>query len=95
MTNLTVYQFDESGAYAGPTEADESPREPGVFLMPARCTEVPPPDEFPEGMWPRWNGQQWLLTRKPSQVDRQDPVNKLKEFLANNPDVEALLTDGN
>jgi len=91
MSTKTVYQFDQSGAYQGPTEADESPREPGVYMIPARCTEIPPPGEIPEGKWPRWNGNSWVIANKPAQVDRADPVNKLKDFLANNPDVEALL----
>lgn len=54
----TVYQLDPSGYYVGPTEADESPLEPGVWLIPAGCIEIPPPvvagDEaalFHNGAW--------------------------------------------
>ena len=95
MNSKTVYQYDETGAYAGPTQADESPREPGVYLLPARCTEVAPPEEIPADKWPRWNGKEWQIANKPAQANRDDPVNKLKEFLANNPDVEELLKAGN
>ena len=43
MTTKIVYQLDENGVFTGTTEADESPREPGVYLIPAGCIEVEPP----------------------------------------------------
>ena len=61
----TVYQHDVAGLYIGPTAADESPLEPGVYLIPARCTTAPPPAELPEGRWPRWNGSTWDLVTLP------------------------------
>ena len=44
MNTKTVYQYDLAGMYVGQTDADESPLEPGVFLIPARCAEVSPPE---------------------------------------------------
>lgn len=97
MSTKTVYQYDLAGVYIGPTEADESPLEPGIWLIPARCTEVKPP-EPPENQWPRWNGVSWhLVTRRNQTVTEvADPVAKLRDFLGANPDVAALLqsTDG-
>lgn len=87
---MIAYQFNTAGFYEGPTEADESPLEPGVFLMPARTTLAAPPAEVPDGQWPRWNGSTWALVNKPQPL-RVDPVAKLQAFLVANPDVASLL----
>lgn len=99
MEAKVAYQYDVAGLYQGETEADESPLEPGVFLLPARCTFTPPPEQVPDDRWPRWNGVAWELARRRKVPDAQaadvDPVEKLRAFLAGNPDVAALLsTDG-
>ena len=44
MTTKTVFQTDAGGVYLGETVADESPLEPGVWLLPAGCVEVAPPE---------------------------------------------------
>lgn len=89
---MIVYQYDRAGLYQGETEADESPLEPGVWLMPARTTPVPPPTDVPEGRWPRWNGVAWELATQPTPAPAPDPVAKLQAFLNENPDVAALLS---
>lgn len=88
---MIVYQYSPAGLYQGETEADDSPLEPGVWLMPARTTPVAPPTEIPEGRWPRWNGVAWELVNKPQAPAAPDPVAKLQAFLNENPDVAALL----
>ncbi|MGG4643547.1 hypothetical protein ACLPHN_28230, partial [Pseudomonas aeruginosa] len=60
MTTLTVYQTNALGLYVGPTDADESPLEPGVFLIPAGCVQLAPPKE-PKGKRARWTGSDWEL----------------------------------
>jgi hypothetical protein len=91
----TVFQIDRAGMLVGPTEADESPLEPGVYLIPAGCVEAPPPAQWPEDKWPRWNGAKWRLVNRPQPVAEQaDPVAKLRDFLAANPDVAAILEQG-
>lgn len=90
-----AYQYDFSGMFTGITEADASPLEPGVFLVPGRSTLVRPPDDLPADKWPRWNGSAWeLITRPLPANDDNDPVAKLRDFLAANPDVAALLNQG-
>lgn len=88
-----AYQFNTAGLFVGQTEADESPLEPGVFLLPARSTLTPPP-AIPEGQAARWNGQDWSLINMPT-PDAVDPVAKLQAFLSDNPDVAALLSSNN
>lgn len=86
----TVYQTDRAGFYCGSAEADESPLEPGVYLLPARSTLTAPPQEIPAGKWPRWNGAAWDLVTRPA-VAELSATDKLKEFLEQNPDVAALI----
>jgi len=88
---MRVYQYNTAGLYQSETEADESPLEPGVYLLPARTTLVAPPAEVPEGRWPRWNGVAWELVNKPQAPAAPDPLAKLKAFLNENPDVAALI----
>jgi hypothetical protein len=90
----TVYQYDRSGLYVGETVADESPLEPGVWLMPALTVDVPPPTGFQEGQWPRWNGTAWALANNIKAANDDDPLLKLKAFLAANPDVAAIINQG-
>lgn len=92
MKTKPVYQYDVAGLFVGQTDADESPLEPGVFLIPARCVEVAPP-EFSGDQCPRWNGAKWELISVSPTNDNQpaSPVDKLREFLNANPDVAALI----
>jgi hypothetical protein len=56
----TVYQTSHLGVFTGISDADESPLEPGVFLIPAGCVEVPPP-LIPENKAAHWDGKDWQL----------------------------------
>lgn len=87
----TVYQTDNAGLYTGPTQADESPLEPGVYLLPAGAVDQPPPNEWSEDRWPRWNGVAWELVNKPTARTEPTPIEKLQAFLQANPDVAALV----
>lgn len=88
---MLAYQYDAAGLYQGETEADESPLEPGVYHLPARSTAVAPPQDVPADRWPRWNGAAWELVNRPAAASAADPLTKLQQFLAANPDVAALL----
>lgn len=62
----TVYNFDAlTKAYSFKNEARESPREPGVFLLPANATweEVP---EYREGQVALWRDKAWEVVDLPS-----------------------------
>lgn len=66
MTKIIYRYHPLSGLFIGAEEADESPLEPGVFLIPAHATEAPPPVTgdreaavFGEDGWtlqPDWRG---------------------------------------
>lgn len=99
MLTKPVYQMDHAGFFLGVTVADESPLEPGVFLIPARCVEIAPPAEWPDNKWPRFNGSVWVLVNKPQppapEPVVEDPLEKLRAFLNSNPDVASLLSSNN
>lgn len=95
MKTKPAYQTDRAGLYQGETVADESPREPGVYLVPAGATLTPPPAEWPDDKWPRFNGRAWDFVTKPKPAaNDNDPVAKLRAFLVANPDVAAVLEQG-
>ena len=60
MDTKVVYQTDHQGIYIGTTVADQSPLEPGVWLIPGGCVEVAPP-LVPEKKAALWNGRKWVL----------------------------------
>jgi hypothetical protein len=56
---LRVYSYNPAtGEYAGEDEAQPSPLQPGVFLIPAHATEATPP-ERKEGHFRKFNGKEW------------------------------------
>lgn len=60
MPSKTVYQTNSLGLYIGTATAEESPLEPGVFLIPGGCVDVAPP-EAPDGKIQQWDGKRWHL----------------------------------
>lgn len=64
MEQKQVYSFAADGRFCGVTVADESPLEPGVFLLPANTTELPPNEEK-EGFYQVFNGQEWAFCPNP------------------------------
>lgn len=57
---VLAHNYSEAtGAYTGSDEADESPLEPGVFLLPAYSTAIAPPAQQ-EGYYRTWNGSEWV-----------------------------------
>lgn len=70
-----VYQTDADGIFIGTTLADESPLEPGTYLIPFRAYEVEPP-ALNENQVARWYVNKWIVEPKPgSNVDSNgDPL---------------------
>jgi hypothetical protein len=61
-----VMQLDAGGYFIGITDADESPLEAGVYLIPAGAVEADLPD-VPEGHLAKWDGA-WLFEAIPEPV---------------------------
>lgn len=54
-----------TGVLIGASEADESPLEPGVYMVPAYATEISPPPLTPEGEETYWAGDAWATRALP------------------------------
>jgi hypothetical protein len=67
----TVYQLDRDGVYLGETIAQESPLEPGVYLMPAGCIEHAPPP-VKAGKFARWD-EGWIVEDIPEPPKPEEP----------------------
>jgi hypothetical protein len=68
-----VSQLDSEGYFIGPAEADYSPLETDVLLMPAGCVDVGP-FEVPEGHRAKWDGKEFFLEAIPEPIPEPEPV---------------------
>ncbi len=59
-----VSQLDDSGIFIGATVADESPLDPGVFLIPAGAVDYPPPP-IQDGHYAQWTGANFEILPVP------------------------------
>lgn len=62
----TVVQLDSDGYFVGTTTADESPKEPGVYLMPAGTVDTEAP-AVPDGQRAKWDNG-WVFEDIPAPV---------------------------
>ena len=69
---MKIYNFDaESRAFISEGRADESPLEPGVYLLPANATfEEPPKTQTGQGAF--WDGVKWVVMEVPPIVELED-----------------------
>jgi hypothetical protein len=86
---MIVYQAHPvSGDYIGEVVCDESPLEPGVYLVPAHCTEIKPPEFNPETHICKFVGKieegSWQILTIQEAIDTSEPLNfqPTKEELA-------------
>lgn len=81
MTEKIVSTIDAEGYFIGPAIADESPLEPGVFLIPAGAVDVPPP-VIPMGKRAKFNGASFVLENIPDPVPDPEPLPPTPEQIA-------------
>ena len=55
---MKTYKYSQTGEFLCEIQCQESPREPGKFLIPANATTVAPPAEQ-AGKARVWNGEEW------------------------------------
>ena len=72
MSTKPVCQLDAEGYFVGLTDADESPLEPGVWLIPAGAVDAPVP-VVSSGFRARWNGGQFVLEVIPAPPPAPEP----------------------
>lgn len=68
-----VSQLDADGYFVGEATADESPLEPGVFLIPGGAVDTEPPKEFP-GQRCKWTGSKWAYEDIPAPPPPPEPA---------------------
>lgn len=70
---MKIYNYDHAGVFTGESEADESPLEPGVFMIPAQATEIEPPT-IPSGSRAVFDGSQWKVEALPEPEPDPEPT---------------------
>lgn len=68
---MKVYNYNQEGIYLGESLADESPLEPGIFLIPGNATEIAPPT-IEQGFVPVFNGTEWEM--KDISLQQTEPI---------------------
>lgn len=70
---MLIYHYHPAtGALVGTSQADQSPREPGTFLIPAHATASPPPDTGPDEH-AVWAGGVWRVEAQPQPETPETP----------------------
>ncbi|WP_153114630.1 hypothetical protein [Rhodocyclus tenuis] len=75
MSQKIVSQLDADGYFRGPATADESPRDPGKFLLPGGCIDREPPAVIEPGKRYRPHGDDWTCEDMPEQTPIPTPAN--------------------
>lgn len=75
MTTKLVYQLNENNILTGVEHADESPLEPGVFLIPAGCvdTDIVPPTALSPNEFVFWKEGNWWIGHVPEDPNAPSP----------------------
>lgn len=73
MGTKIAFQTDDQGFYVGQVPCQESPLEPGIFLIPRGATEIMPPTNLPSGMIQKFDFQEmkWNVVENPAVVAKR------------------------
>lgn len=77
----TVSQLDAAGYFVGLVDCDESPEEPGVYLIPGGCIDVAAP-VVPTGQRARWVAGAWTFEADTAPAATDPPPQTLDEWRA-------------
>lgn len=76
-----VSQLDANGYFVAAVEADQSPLEPEVFLIPGGAIDVAPPT-IPQGKVALWQNGAWAFVNPPDDIQQeQPPVNGVPQVV--------------
>lgn len=92
MNTKIVSQLDNDGFFIGATTADESPLEPGVFLLPAGAIDKAPPANIEPGKRYRVWGSGWRGEAMPA-PEVQEEIPQLTPAERRRAEINALLDD--
>lgn len=76
-----VSQLDLNGVFVGPVVADESPRDPGVYLLPYGTVDLPPPS-VPTGHVARPVNGAWQFFAIEAEIESERPAKTQEQILA-------------
>lgn len=72
---MKIYHYHpDTGIYAGEGVADESPLEPGVWLVPANATTNPPPSYTSGAQFAIFTENSWQVQDIPSEPEEVEPT---------------------
>jgi hypothetical protein len=91
MTQKQVCQLDAEGYFVGFTFADESPLEPGIYLLPGGTVDTTAPS-IPEGKLAKWD-KEWVYEDipKPEPEPELEPVIETEPVEEPEPAIEQVL----
>ena len=71
---MIAYCYDENGIYMGQEETQESPLQPGIFLLPAQATFVEVPEFDSSIDRAVWTADGWIVEKIPVEVVEEVPI---------------------
>lgn len=94
---MKIYNYDNNGKYVGSSEADNSPLEDGIYLIPANATDKKIPVEK-YGFDIFWNGSAWeyreLPKEKPMRPNSYSVWNEALWIWVEDEALKSLFDDG-
>jgi hypothetical protein len=80
---MIAYQTNHEGVFVGIVSCDESPLEPGVFIIPGGAVTIKPPG-FEEDEYVRWEDGVWVTEKlpetEPTDAEQNDPVDPMAAY---------------
>jgi hypothetical protein len=70
---MKCYLYDENRKFVSEYTAQESPLEPGVFIIPESSTDIAPPEILADELL-LWTGSQWQVNKIPAPEPVLEPT---------------------